>query len=278
MNNVWRFHSCHHLSTRWSGPRRCWSRSRGRPAGPRGAGSKAEIDVEIERYLAERLIALVPARLVGEETPTRPSDGSPYCWLVDPHDGTWAYLRGPSRLGGVGRAAARRRAGARRRLRAHEPGPRPGPDRLGGGACHTCCATASRVSVDLSRAGLRRRRDRLPGSQQGRRRRSHRAPPLQPARFISMPSIAYRLARVAAGDGVATLSLGAPAGLDYAAGHALPARRWRRAAQSRWSGSDLQLGRRKRYAPLLRRRSRGSARTGRATLASRAAGTSLRGR
>ena len=42
-----------------------------------------------------------------------------------------------------------------------------------------------------------------------------------PARFVSHPSIASRLARVAAGDGVATVSLNAPGGLDYAAGHAL---------------------------------------------------------
>ena len=42
-----------------------------------------------------------------------------------------------------------------------------------------------------------------------------------PARFVSLPSIAYRLARVAAGDGVATVSLSAPGGIDYAAGHAL---------------------------------------------------------
>ena len=65
-----------------------------RPSGPRGADDKAAIDVEIERYLADRLTALLPARFVGEETPVRPGDGSPFCWLVDPHDGTWAYLRG----------------------------------------------------------------------------------------------------------------------------------------------------------------------------------------
>ena len=65
-----------------------------RPAGPRGADSKAVIDVEIEQYLVDRLTALLPARFVGEETPVRPGDGSPYCGLVDPHDGTWAYLQG----------------------------------------------------------------------------------------------------------------------------------------------------------------------------------------
>ena len=89
-----------------------------RPAGPRGAGSKAEIDVEIEQYLADALTVVLPARFVGEETPARPRDGSPYCWLVDPHDGVPA---GSSRLGCLGRTAARWRTGAGRRLRAHEP-------------------------------------------------------------------------------------------------------------------------------------------------------------
>jgi ADP-ribosylglycohydrolase len=42
-----------------------------------------------------------------------------------------------------------------------------------------------------------------------------------PARFVGLPSIAYRLARVAAGDGVAAVSLNGPCGWDYAAGHAL---------------------------------------------------------
>src|SRR6202035_5596768 len=42
-----------------------------------------------------------------------------------------------------------------------------------------------------------------------------------PACFVALPSIAYRLARVAAGDGVAAVSLNGPCGWDYAAGHAL---------------------------------------------------------
>ncbi len=45
------------------------------------------------------------------------------------------------------------------------------------------------------------------------------APPLPD--FIPMPSIAYRMARVAVGDGVATASTSGPGDLDYAAGHAL---------------------------------------------------------
>jgi ADP-ribosylglycohydrolase len=42
-----------------------------------------------------------------------------------------------------------------------------------------------------------------------------------PARFIGMPSIAYRLALVAAGDATGAVSLNGPCSLDYAAGHAL---------------------------------------------------------
>lgn len=40
-------------------------------------------------------------------------------------------------------------------------------------------------------------------------------------RYRSMPSIAYRLALVAAGEGVAATSLNGPVSWDYAAGHAL---------------------------------------------------------
>ena len=109
-----------------------------RPAGPRGAGDKAEIDVEIERYLADRLTTLLPARFVGEETPARPGDGSPFCWLVDPHDGTWAWLEGVrgsavSVAPVAEKSASGRRAGSRRDLRANEPGSWPRPDCLGGG-------------------------------------------------------------------------------------------------------------------------------------------------
>ena len=44
---------------------------------------------------------------------------------------------------------------------------------------------------------------------------------VSPARFSSMPSIAYRLALVAAGDCAATVSLNHLSAWDYAAGHAL---------------------------------------------------------
>jgi ADP-ribosylglycohydrolase len=42
-----------------------------------------------------------------------------------------------------------------------------------------------------------------------------------PARFVSLPSIAYRLARVAVGDGIAAVSTRGPRAAHFAAGHAL---------------------------------------------------------
>ena len=51
--------------------------------------------------------------------------------------------------------------------------------------------------------------------------RSGTAPPVRPAWFMPLPSIAYRLARVAVGDGVATLTLRPVNALDVVAGHAL---------------------------------------------------------
>ena len=190
-----------------------------RSAGPRGAGSKAEIDVEIEQHLADTLTALLPARFVGEETRVRPGDGSPYCWLVDPHDGTWAYLQG---YRGSAVSVALLRDGVPVLGVVCAPmSPDRGRDLIAWaeGLPHLL-RNGAEVTVDLSRAALEA--GAIVFLDHGRVEKPVASgTAVAPARFVSMPSIAYRLARVAAGDGVATLSLGAPTGLDYAAGHAL---------------------------------------------------------
>ena len=190
-----------------------------RPAGPRGGGSKAKIDVEIEQHLADRLTTLLPARFVGEETPNRPGDGSRYCWLVDPHDGTRAYLQG---YRGSAVSVALLRDGVPVLGVVCAPmSPDRGWDSIAWaeGSLHLL-RNGAEVRVDLSRASL------AAGTVVFLHHRTAEIPvasgaAVAPARFVSMPSIAYRLARVAAGDGVATVSLGAPGGIDYAAGHAL---------------------------------------------------------
>ena len=181
-----------------------------RPAGPRGAGDKAEIDVEIERYLADRLTTLLPARFVGEETPARPGDGSPFCWLVDPHDGTWAWLEG---VRGSAVSVALLRDGVPVLGVICAPmSPDRGRDLIAWaeGLPHLL-RNGKEVKVDLTRAAVKA------GSIVFLNHRAAMTPvasgaAVAPARFVSLPSIAYRLARVAAGDGVAAVSLNAPAG------------------------------------------------------------------
>lgn len=64
-----------------------------RPGGPRGAGSHAEIDAEVEAVLRRDLLALHPCDWRGEELP-RSMTGHPDLWAVDPQDGTAAFLKG----------------------------------------------------------------------------------------------------------------------------------------------------------------------------------------
>ena len=183
-----------------------------RPAGPRGAGGKAEIDVEIERYLADRLTALLPARFVGEETPVRPGDGSALCWLVDPYDGTRAWLEG---YRGSAVSVALLRDGVPVLGVVCAPmSPDRGRDLIAWaeGLPHIL-RNGKEVKVDLIRATLKA------GTIVFLNHRAGMIPvasgaAVAPARFVSLPSIAYRLARVAVGDGVAAVSLSAPGGLD----------------------------------------------------------------
>lgn len=64
-----------------------------RPGGPRGRHGKAPVDAEVEAFLRERLLALHGCDWHGEELP-RQRTGHADCWAVDPQDGTSAFLRG----------------------------------------------------------------------------------------------------------------------------------------------------------------------------------------
>lgn len=190
-----------------------------RPGGPRGAGSHAEIDREIEVGLRDRLLALLPARWLGEETGADPGPGGANCWIVDPIDGTSAFLAGHR---GSAVCIALLRGGVPALGVVHAPlSPDCGPDTIAWaeGMDHLL-RNGQPVAPQLAQGALN------PGSIVFL---SHSAPEwpvgngraVAPARFVGLPSIAYRLARVAAGDGVAAVSLNGPCGWDYAAGHAL---------------------------------------------------------
>ena len=190
-----------------------------RGGGPRGADGHAPIDEEVEADLRQVLLALLPASWRGEETGFAPMAGSPFCWLVDPDDGTSAFLEGHR---GSAVSIALLRDGVPVLGVVHAPcSPDRGPDTIAWaeGLGHLL-RNGAPVASDL------RRRDLASGaivfvSQGAAQRPFGNAALVRPGRFLALASIAYRLARVAAGDGVAAVSLNAPCGWDYAAGHAL---------------------------------------------------------
>ena len=65
-----------------------------RARGPRGSYSKAPVDVEIEEFLHHALTALLPVPFRAEEKHDITPDAGGTLWLVDPHDGTSAFLGG----------------------------------------------------------------------------------------------------------------------------------------------------------------------------------------
>ena len=189
-----------------------------RVGGPRGAGSSAEVDEEIEAQLREGLLELLDVDFWGEET--QPSlTGLPYCWVVDPHVGTSDFLRG---LPGTSISVALLHNGVPVLGVVYAP---ISPDRG-----RDCIAWAEGLphllrngqpvlgdlrATQLSKDGL------VWVSAAAARKPEVNSELCRPARFIAMPSIAYRLARVAAGDGICAVSLVELSAHDVAAGHAL---------------------------------------------------------
>lgn len=197
-----------------------------RPGGPRGGAGHAEADDAAERLIRERLLAATPDwAFRGEESGLSRPEGWPrvdepaHIWLVDPNDGTSDYLAGVRGsavaiallrdeipvLGVVYAFAAPDNEGdllawaencgpIRRNGELIEP--RQWPASLTPGTVALVTHKADRnaaASIGLAALG----------------------------RYRGLPSIAYRLALAAAGDGDVAVSTNGPVGWDYAAGHAL---------------------------------------------------------
>jgi len=191
-----------------------------RPGGARGHGDKADADTEAELLIRPRLVQAFPScGYLGEETGrgTSPEAGAP-TWLVDPNDGTRDYLEG--RRGSA--VSIGLVAGGRPVLGVVFAFAYPdddgdlfvwaegqGPLRRNGRPVTPAPGTALRASdvVLVSSTG-----DRDPAAN---------LECVAPARFRTVPSIAHRLALVAAGEAAATSALFAPREWDYGAGHAL---------------------------------------------------------
>ena len=190
-----------------------------RADGPRGSRGNAPIDKEIEERLREKLQKLLPATFAGEETGTTPGSEKGWTWLVDPQDGTSeflsgrrgsavsvALLRGPDPVLGVvhaplppdrGRDTIAWAEGASALLRNGEPvAPHLAARSLAPGEFVFATASSAQRPQTWSAA-------------------------VEPARYLALPSIAYRMARVAAGDAVATVSTHGVNEYDVAGGMAL---------------------------------------------------------
>lgn len=191
-----------------------------RSGGPRGSGGHAEIDKPAEQRIRERLLAACPWAYRGEETGSQPGGDGHHLWVVDPNDGTSAYLKG-SRGSAVSIAALQDGVPVLGVVYAFcYPDSDEGDLIAWAEGCPFTRNGREVTPLPLAQAALG-----PPAivfvSQDADRNPEANAACVRPARYIALPSIAYRLARVAAGDGVAAVSLNSPCGWDYAAGHAL---------------------------------------------------------
>ena len=190
-----------------------------RPDGPRFSDHiTAPLDHEIEMMLRDRLLSLVSARFVGEEAGVVEAPANGLCWVVDPHDGTRAFLEGKR---GSAVSVALLRHGTPILAVVYAPmSPDRGPDLI------TWCEggrierDGHPVTIDLSDRDLAAG-DVVFLNHGAWQRPVWHGQACAPAGFMPLPSIAYRLARLAVGDGIATQTLRPVNALDIAAGHAL---------------------------------------------------------
>ncbi|HLA78863.1 MAG TPA: inositol monophosphatase family protein [Vicinamibacteria bacterium] len=190
-----------------------------RVGGPRGQVDKAEADLEAERLIRSRLTSTFPHwGYLGEETGRHEGVSGAPRWLVDPNDGTRDYLEG--RRGSavsIGLLVDRRPVLGVVFAFAY-------PDDAGdlfawaegtGPLTRNQRPVVARLPVTLGAA------DVVLVSSKGDLDPRGNLACVAPARYRSVPSIAHRLALVAAGEAAAATSLFAPGAWDYAAGHAL---------------------------------------------------------
>lgn len=190
-----------------------------RPGGPAGHGGHAPVDSEVEHLLCDRLMTATPYSFRGEETGARPGADPSHCWIVDPNDGTRAFLQG-SRVASVAIGLVREGAPVLGVVYAYA-----GPDDDGDlftWAEGTGPLRRNGAPVETSLAGRELGRyDVAFISGAAEIFAPEAASALRPARFFPLASIAHRLALVAAGEGTVATALRGTRSWDVAAGHAL---------------------------------------------------------
>jgi len=190
-----------------------------RPLGPRGEYDKAPADTEAEQLIRGILLGgNGDFGFLGEETGRVPGAAGAPVWVVDPNDGTRDYIKG-RRGSSVSIALVFER---RPVLGVVHPFGYPDDH----GAVYAAVQGREGVSKD-GMPVVNKLPERLGEldivlvSGGGDRAARANLQCTKPARVMSIPSIAHRLARVAAGEACATTSLYSPKSWDFAAGHCL---------------------------------------------------------
>lgn len=190
-----------------------------RPLGPRGEYDKAPADTEAEQVIRGILLGGEGDwGFLGEETGSVPGAPGAPIWVVDPNDGTRDYIKG-RRGSSVSIAVV-----WNRRPVLGVVHPFGYPDDAGSiyaaamgreGVFKNGAPVFSRLPIHLKET------DVVLVSGGGDRAARANLECTRPARVICIPSIAHRLAKVAAGEAAATTSLYSPKTWDFAAGHCL---------------------------------------------------------
>lgn len=186
-----------------------------REGGPRGSGSHADADLEAEMQIRQTLLSATGTsfRYLGEETGRvdgTAGEDSPI-WIVDPNDGTNAYLRG-FRGSSVSIGVVHRGVPVLGVVFAYAF-----PDDDGE---LVAWAEGLPMATDVSSTTLDDRAV-VAVSQDADLNPDANAACVAPGRYWPFASIAHRLARVATGDVDAAVCLSGIASWDVAAGHAL---------------------------------------------------------
>ena len=193
-----------------------------RGGGPRGPRGKCPADDDAEKIIRERLSAAFPTfGQCGEEIRALdrpPSDSDGHLWQIDPNDGTSAFQRG-CRGAAVSLGLLRRGRPVLGVVFAY--GARAGRGDLLAWAEGGALERNGHVVPTPSRSSSTWEGATVFVSHAADSRSAANADYCAPGRFRALPSIAYRLALAAAGEGVAGLSLNSPYGWDVAGGHAL---------------------------------------------------------
>ncbi len=191
-----------------------WSRQ----GGPRCVGDKAVIDVEIERFLQPALLSLLSCDFWGEET-GHVLTGHAWCWVVDPNDGTSDFLKG---LKGSAISVGLLHNSTPVLGVVYAPVTSEGrPDCIGWAEGNPHLIRNGRAICGRLEDKQRSNQSTVMVSAAAVTQPELNRELCAPGRFHPMPSIAYRLARVAAGDGICGLSLYAVSAHDVVGGHAL---------------------------------------------------------